>query len=513
MRKQFRDDQLGAVELRGAAEAWRCTYLLTCERIRNRTPRADVRLEAIVWGFPRRDAERLLARVDSQLRPIGFTCTLRDPDTIEVVGPAAFVHYECDVTGWMRLLAIPELAGLCTCLRLAVAVPKHGSFPLVLFGVMRDGGLRLKASWEGAAEDLFLKAKWHHQGALNAAIAWYAHGYNAVQLQQNEPDWKVVTLSYAGGATGATDPMKIARSTLARDKSISFSRGTHQVVGFFLWLWYDRPGQRSLPAFLGRMAIGAVILVFGAIGAIDARANAVLRAILVALSLLGGLLLARVIWMKCRTIVRYHAAMGKSLAKLYSAPSEHVRSDFAPEMFASDPMIAKFTADLAEIGGEHCYDFRVISAADAKHHSRLFLFPQHQTYFSVGFMAATKSFSIFPARPMFVLQTFFADDSRLFSTNSGHGYRKARPELKVIARYWDGVVDVRDMLDRHVRVLERLKREGRNPTLPPAESMMQKMQDQFEEKRRLMGDGRSPFTWGDALHEGFGIIRAEYREA
>ena len=66
MRKQFRDDQLGAVELRGAAEAWRCTYLLTCERIRNRTPRADVRLEAIVWGFPRRDGSNPRLRRDTR---------------------------------------------------------------------------------------------------------------------------------------------------------------------------------------------------------------------------------------------------------------------------------------------------------------------------------------------------------------------------------------------------------------------------------------------------------------
>lgn len=511
MRKQFLDRQLGAVELRAAAEAWRCTYLVSCQQIADRSPRADVRLEAIVWGFARRDGPRLLARVDSHLRPIGFTCALRDPDTIEVIGPATFVQYECDVTGWLRLLAVAELSGLCTCLRVAVVVPKQGSFPLVLFGVVRDGGLLFKAPWEGAAEEMFLKVQWHHQGALNAAINWYAN--NVHEVQQNQPDWKVATLSYAGGGNAvATDPMKIAWSTLARDKSISFSRGTHQVVGFFLWLWYDRPGRRSLPAFLAKLAIGAVILVFGAIGAIDAGDNAVLRAMLVALALLGGLLLARVVWNKARTIARYHAAMGKGLAKLYTAPSQHVPSDFPPEMLANDPMIAKFTADIEDIGGKHCYDFHIVSAGDSKHHSRLFLFPEHQTYFSVSFMPATRSFAIFPAKATFVLQTFFADGSRLFSTSSGHGYRKPQPELKVVARYWDGVTDVRDMLERHVKVLERLKREGRTPTLPPAESMVQRMQDQFEEARRLMQDGRSPFTWGDALHEGFGIIRREYRE-
>jgi hypothetical protein len=492
-RRSFPDRLLDGDDLDALADVWFTWY----DEARSKEPTGGVghhRVEGRLWGFPRHDGDRLqqvLARSGAAGGVDGLSIARPDPDTLAAATPLAELREPCSLRPLLTWFSAPELDGLPLMLRLGLHDwrgptdgPPAAGGSLVICGQLAQGRLRLKGMWPAGLvaghERLYEKARWSEEEAL---------------------------MRFLDGAP-APPPSAVVLAVLGPRRS---QRYHHWLFTRF----FRVPGQKKLPAFLGR--VGFFVGVFAASVAVLvvlrpsnplALGGMVAAAGGAACSLWG---LGFVVWRQAREVVSYYVNMRAALRRVYAGPVRFLPVDLAAVGAWPDPHAAKYAAEVAALGGRHYLDVTHDPPPSGTSYTRLFALPEDPTYVHLLLLYGTSNrFVLFPARATLLVTTYFDSGERLTSSNSGTGYRK-KLDPRVTVRSYDDAEDPADLLARHRRELQRLLGEGRRvqPLMGPEELLHRIERDHEETREALARYGY--WRWGDALRQAFGLVRSEYR--
>jgi hypothetical protein len=492
-RRSFPDRLLNGDDLDALADVWFSWY----GDARAKEPTGGVghhRVEGRLWGFPRPDGdglEQILVRAVAASGMDGLSVARPDPDTLTAATPLAELEQPCSLAPVLACFSAPELDGLPLMLRLGLHDwrgptdgPPLAGGSLVICGQLAQGRLRLKGIWPAGLvaehEGLYEKARWAEEEAL---------------------------LRFLDGAPAPPASAGVL-AVLGPQRS---QRYHHWLLSRF----YRVPGQKKLPAFLGRVGF------FAALFAASVAVLFVLRpsnsltfgAMVVAVGAAAGSLwgLGFVVWRQAREVGSHYVNMRAALRRVYARQVRFLPIDLAAVGALPDPHAAKYAAEVEALGGRHYLDVTHDPPPSGTSYIRQFALPEDATYVSLLLLYGTSNgFVLFPARATLMVTTYFDNGERLTSSNSGMGYRK-KLDPRVTARSYDDAEDPADLLARHRRELERLLGEGRRvqPLMGPEELLRRIERDHEEARERLARYGY--WRWGDALRQTFGLIRPEYR--
>jgi hypothetical protein len=320
-----------------------------------------------------------------------------------------------------------------------------------------------------------------------------------------------------GSTVSSTAPVETCAAAIGyarfsgRAKPRPVSGGADWFANAFLDLCFELPGRSSVWHFFRRLMIGLAVTTVGVAGLLSFRdAPDLARWAVGVVAVIGAAIMVRVVWSKLRRLFAYHRQMGIGLTKLYREPRVSVMAPFPIEWLTGDPLPEKLKADLEDARAQHCFDLKS-GAPDLDAHSRFFVLTCHHTFFILSHVRGGAQFQSFPARPNYLLITYFQNGTRLVSVSTGGGYRRRLEPDKVLCRTFAGADHV-EILERHRAVVARLAaEEARVPILYDPATMIDRMNAEFEEVRGLYAREKA-YTWGDALHEVFGVVRKEYLE-
>jgi hypothetical protein len=287
----------------------------------------------------------------------------------------------------------------------------------------------------------------------------------------------------------------------------------NRFVNRFIWLLFELNENRSPAAFARRAAGPLALALLCAAGYALVPEESGWRTPLLVVACIAAAVLGRVLWTKARTITLYRQRMNAGLKQLYTQASEFERIEqLAPDV-RDDPSTTKSTEEIRAAGGTHRFDFRIkkVKSVDAVHRA-FTLADDDATTCTLSLMFTTENFRLFPAKAWLSIETRFDDGHILATINSGSGFRRIRMPGFTI-RFHGDVTDPAELLARHRAVLRRLCAEGRRPVPVDAspEASFARAAADFERSRAFYAN-RDAYTWGDALHEGFDVIRKEYVE-
>ena len=496
-RRSFPDRLLDGDEFDALADVWFAWY----GEARSREPTGGVghhRVEGRLWAVPRHDGDRLeqiLDRAVAASGVAGLSAARPDPDTLAAATPFAELRQPCSLAPVLACFVAPEFDGLPLMLRLSLHDwraspdgPPLAGGTLVICGQLTQGKLRLKGLWPAGLvaehERLYEKAAWPEEETLLRAL---------------------------DGSDATPPPSAVALAALGRQGS---QRWQHWVLTRLFRL----PGQKKLPAFLGRVgffaglllvALAALFVLLG-IGprvhlfVVEVTASAALAG----LSLWG---LAYVVWRQAREVVAHYVNMRAALRRVYARTVRFIPVDLAAVGAWPDPHAAKYAAEVEALGGRHYLDVTHDPPPSGTSYTRLFALPDEPTYVSLLLLYGTSNgFVLFPAKATLLLTTYFDSGERLVSSNSGMGFRK-KLDPRVTMRTYEDAEDPAALFARHRRELQRLLGDGRRvePLMGP-EALLRRMEREHEESRQLL-ERYGYWGWGDALRQTFGLVRPEYR--
>jgi len=216
------------------------------------------------------------------------------------------------------------------------------------------------------------------------------------------------------------------------------------------------------------------------------------------------------VWRKVRHIYRFYAKMKANLRKAYSHFISLTEVDLEKEGVAENSALRKYSGDLEAAGARRLIDVRVDPPTSSLAYIRIFQLPEDRSYFFLNIMLATEHFHFFPAHAVFVINTYFADGSRLASTDSmGGGYRKKR-KANVIVRCFPGADGPNELIEQHRKVLKSLLDGGRRlAPLLTAQGVIDNQIRELKESSEL-AKAEGYYTWGAAVRQSFGLVRREY---
>jgi hypothetical protein len=275
-------------------------------------------------------------------------------------------------------------------------------------------------------------------------------------------------------------------------------------------LLFDLPGQGKLPAFLGRMSFFATVMILAGFMLYTVPVNWPYLAPAVLLGLIGLAGFSFNVWWKARMVYRYHSRMKSALRRLYSRPVSYPDVDLAELGVAENPAVVKYTRELETIGARHLIDVRVDPPTSSLSYLRLFQLPDDRTYVFLTIMLATQTLHYFPAHPFLLATTYFADGTRLTSSNAkASGYQKTRKTTVTYRRFADAQYPG-ELMDHHRQVLKLLLDEGRR--LAPLLTAQGVLETQIKEHEEscVLAKQQGYYTWTAALRQAFGLVRREY---
>lgn len=477
-------------ELSAFANMLRLWYDL---RAANRTQSGRISCEARVYAFPRTAADAIRQALSVRLRD----CEVQPSaaDELTVIGPTQSTDALPDVAVWREVLSEPLVQSACVLLRLTIegtVVAMSGSFAaakqtIVLCGAPASGAIVLKAIWElgqdRSVELLYRLTEWDAEAKLLDAFEEY--------------------LRECAGGRAAT-AAAVAMAAFGNEGDRLFLGGREER----LTMWIVRqvvemPDEHGPAALARRLALplaGASIFI-----AVPAVCGARFPTGFICLLIVAGLLLIawRVAWQKLGRVRRYYKAMRAGLGKLYSKPATYEVIDLSSDR---TPTLLKSTAELKSLGARHVCDVKIETAKSVLDGNRVFAIGDATA--SLGLLRKTDKLVFFPAKPVIILSTRFADGRRHSTTNRPIYRKRSRPQ--VTARCLPEEGEAHEVFARHRRHVDRLIAAGGVP-IPPAtnpEQVLERMRTEHEEGREAWQ--RAPYSWGDALHDAFKICRREY---
>jgi hypothetical protein len=488
-RKQFPDRMMDDRDLDAVADLWREWYM------RKAWPRRDSDanqfLELRLWGFARERGPDLLRLLQDRLADHELPerrIALADPDTITLSSPPVPVSHFLPRGLWLELFRTRDFSGLPLMVRLTISAHRDQSrghpaksAGLVLVGQLHDDRLQLKAAWPGSMntepfDPFYRMAVWpQEQEYLQALEAFQRTG-------------KAIPVS-----TG-----------------VFVSRSQERTAYWYIRLLFDVPGeQRKLLTFLGRISFFAALTLLAGVWLYLVRDIMLLRVAPVLLGLIGLAGLGFNLWWKARMVYQYHARMKAAFRKLYSRSVSFPAVDLSELGVADNPAVVKYSAELEAAGARHLIDVRVDPPTNSLAYIRIYQIPDTHSYVFLNIMLATQNIQYFPAHVFLMVMTYFADESRLASTNAkAAGFRKQR-RPNVTMRRFPEAQNPGDVIDRHRQVLKRLLDDGR--VLAPIKSAQGLLDAQVKlhDETCALAKQQGYYTWGAAMRHAFGIVRPE----
>jgi hypothetical protein len=206
--------------------------------------------------------------------------------------------------------------------------------------------------------------------------------------------------------------------------------------------------------------------------------------------------------------------MNLGLKKLYERENEFREVRVCDEENVRlDPANIKYAAEVAAAGGTHRFDLRIVSEATPKDSViRVYTFDDDTITGAMFLMSGSGEFRQFPAKAWMSYDTRFDDGHVLITLNSGSGFRMPRMP-GFTTRFRGDVSDPTELLQHHREVCARLTGEGRRALGAPttADAAFARMRQDHQRTVEFYAN-RDAYTWGDALHEAFGVVRRQFRE-
>jgi hypothetical protein len=201
--------------------------------------------------------------------------------------------------------------------------------------------------------------------------------------------------------------------------------------------------------------------------------------------------------------------MVQARQRVYAQPVRQVPVDLAKAAVLYDPTVVKYTNDLEALGARHCFDGRAEPASSNDSYVRIYVLPEARSYFFFSFLRASRSHHYFPARPVFLLKTYFDDGHRLYSASTLGFERLHTPNCT--ARHLADEYDVEQALESHQRTVAKLIAEGRTvKRLMPAEELVDLTAQEHAEAATLR-KVHGYFTLRGAIRQAFDLPRPEFR--
>lgn len=432
-------------------------------------------------------------------------------------------------------------------LTLRLTAESHGdrdatSATLTLFGGLLDGKFRVQSVWSGGFESnaLFEHAPAPDESSLLENLQHYvAVDRHIADDRMPGARWSRIPCRYpltslaeatavlanlrrlTGGNGGMVDGQTVsATATVAemaqavtevrrpRSLVVPLSNGQEKSAYRILWLLFGDQRQRSLRDWGHRFGVAVVATGIGGMG--WHGLSGFVAWVCLLLFVLGIVLLLWIPGYHAVLLRMYKTKMAQGLRETAYRPIGIFETSFVELGLNNDPAVQKHSSDVSALGGLLHTEIRLDGVKTMAAAARIYVFAEDHAVFSVMAMTGLPNQSIFPARVFFHLETRFTDGLRLVSTNQGSGFRKPVTPL-YLPRFWPEAKNAREFLQAHRRVCQRLVREGRVvASLIPADILprMEREHGQDREER----DRRGWYTWSDAFHEVFNIIRPEYRE-
>ena len=491
-RNQFIDRTMDFRELAELTEMLRHWYV---SRSGAWAREAQVLVEAIAYAFPQPMTDEIRRSLSAKLP--GVTFDTSDPDELLIAAPAVNAEEATELSVWREVLAETLLAHACVRLRWSVrglmsgfdGMSGEGESTFVLCGMPANGAMLLKAMWHHGKDPSLARVYRH--------VAW------------DEQD-KLLEVFDGYLAHRARVPAEAA-ATLAsnhfgeRSKFLFMAARDERKVMWLIRHRVELPDDRSPLRMLRRMALP---LVAGAILAAmpSMLADTPLLVVIFLYAAAAYMLYAvsRIVWQKADRVISYRRAMRRGLGKLYSEPIEPIAADLSQD---HTPTLLKYSAEMESLGAKRICD-STLKRAGIVIGSNQRYFHLGDTEIALGLLRQTESLMNFPPQPIFFLNTRFTDGRRHFTTNSPI-YRK-RTRLEVSGRCLvDG--SVAEVWALHRQEVDQLIAQGAIPIAPPAtmEQVFERMRLDHEESRAMWQ--KRPYSWGDAFHDAFKIVRREYR--
>jgi hypothetical protein len=488
MRKSYPDRPLGAEKLEALGDLW-SDWCESESRGSPVKPLLSQEFQVQLWGFPRSRAEPLTGALRRCLAAGGFPgdCVERtDADTLTVRCPPAPFRSAWPRGLIGRLLFETAFDGLDAELRFSVQESGDGpnlpTLTLVVRGLLGGGLLLLKALYQ-ADHRVDLERLFHGR-------QWEGEALCLQSLDERDKAPAGVGLSRSGSYRPAHE----------RPGLLSIRRAI------------DAPGDNKLLGFLKRIGACTAPFVIGAGLATyqawnfrpplwDSPIPFMTAVILMAIGLLGiGLLF----WLKGGEIVRRYHNMKAARQRAFTSNIEFPHLDLASQGVIDNPVAAKYSQELQELGAVHLFDSR-LQLTNLSTYVRFFLLPKDGIYLLFNITLNTKSYRYFPARPSLVAHAFFSDDYRLVATNS-HS-RSPPPVPPGVA--WlrlPGADSPQEFVARCREAVGKTLDAGRQlaPVLSPDELVAK-----IAEARRQSGEWARRYgyyTWRQAIADSFSVL-------
>jgi hypothetical protein len=449
--------------------------------------------EARIYAFPQIATERIRQAISARLPDSDVQASAADELT--VVGPARAADAPADLRVWREVLAEPLVQNACVLLRLTISGPVvrvngaagDATQTFVLCGAPASGIFLLKAMW-GLRKDesmglVYRLAPWDAEAKLLEAFETY--------------------LGECRAGRAATAAVAAIQAFGEKGKQLFLARRDERKVMWLVRQKVEMPDDRGPAAFARRVGLPLV----GGLGliAVPVALQAEFPLVFICLLAAGYLLwvAARIAWRKFIRVRSYYRGMRAALGKLYSKPAEYQVIDLSSD---HTPTLLKASAELAALGARHVCDVRIDTAKSVLDGNRVFAIGD--TTASLGLLRKTEKLLFFPAKPIVIFATRFADGRRHYTMNKPIYRKRSRPQVTARCLPDEGGID--EVYARHRRHVDRLVAAGGVP-IPPATTSQQifdRMRAEHEEGREAWQ--RSPYSWGDALHNAFKVCRREY---
>jgi hypothetical protein len=449
--------------------------------------------EARIYAFPRPATEGIRQSISARLPD----CEIRASaaDELTVTGPARSADAPADLRVWREVLAEPSVQHACVLLRLTIEGPVvamngaagDATQTFVLCGAPASGALLLKAMWSLRRDEsmglVYRLARWDAEAKLLDAFETYRG-----ECRVGRAATAAVAAIHAFGEEG---------------KHLFIARRDERKVMWLIRQKAEMPDDRGPAAFARRVGL-PLAGAFGLI-VIPTVFRAQFPLVFICLLAAGYLLwvAARIAWHKLNRVRSYHKRMRAALGKLFSKPTDYKLIDLSSDQ---TPTLLKSSAELEALGALHVCDLHIDTVNSVVAGSRIFAIGDATA--SLGLLRQTANLRYFPAKPIITLTTRFADGRRHSTTNHPIYRKQSRPNVTARCLPEEGGVD--EVYARHRRHVDRLIAAGAVPCPPPTtvEQVLDRMRALHEEGREAWR--RSPYSWGDALHDAFKVCRREY---
>ena len=526
-RENYPDRFLNPASLQAVAEMWVGWYRIWRRRraLGWLGAAGEYRLAVELYGVPRHEipavSQALLERVTPGLP--GCSLVLFDPDTVRIVGPVRPAEEPPEISLWLSLMVAEEAHGTVARLRVELDTGRGflaagaGQYDLVLTGTPRGRGMVLKAAWpEGPVADwprLYRHARWPDEEAFLRALDFFLSVQNDRLAGVPPPfgaDWPGVG---PGGWLGNRAADAAASASFvqfgAAGAVVFGSRTAHWIGGGAVSLLLGR-FQETPAAFAGRVALALVPAAALLAASSTGRGGGGAGAGMLAAAAIAALLPLWVVAQKVKLLWTFKRRMGAVMSRTLLEPATYTDVSMVDAGLADDVNVRKMAAELEHAGLRRARDFRLELEGHVSF-ARLYVAPDVPAEVSVGLFGPGGQFVAFPAHVVLLTSTDFADSSSLRCMNAAAGtaYRKNRSGLPQVVRYLPDAGPA-ELLALHRKQLAPLVAGGKVPLPPRPERAFEAMEEERQRRAAAMR-GKTLYTWGDALHETFGVIRREYR--